>query len=228
MKQTPNLITLVKGDVTNTESLKEAIMGTQAVLALHGTFCPTPLHKLLIPIYWATHAPLKLGASPTHPYFTNYVAMQDIVSICEKYEVEKVVRLTGLSCAFPPYNPVSVLFNALLSFSGRYHRMGEEALRSSDKLQSFILRPGGLSDDERDPSKTTVQMDFVGNLPPPGRVGRKDVAEAAVTAVLDSRVQGMGHMVSAIRWVGEVPPKAQGEVSDGGASIDEALGMALD
>ena len=268
MKETPDLITLVKGDVTDPETLKEAIMGTQAVLALHGTLHPAPIHKLLIPIFWATHSPLKLGAASTHPYFTNYVAMQDILTLCEKYEVGKIVRLTGLSCAFPPYNPVSVLFNALLSFSGRYHRMGEEVLQSSSKVQvrkgreersdvsmgpprvysntnpdarrfappvlrssrpqSFILRPGGLSDEPRDSTKTTVQLDFRGNLPPPARVGRGDVANAAVLSVIDERLSNSGHIVAAIRWAGEVAPKSQGNLGDGGITVNDALGMALD
>ena len=153
----PNKLMLIRGDVTDPESLSAAIEGCLAVISVHGTVHLTPWYKMLLPFYWSTHAPLRFKADQTHPYYTNYIAMQDVVSLCEKHGVDKVVRLTGLSCAFPPWNPVSVIFNALLSFSARYHRMGEEALRSSSKVKSFIIRPGGLSDEARDPSKTKVR-----------------------------------------------------------------------
>ncbi|GMH48855.1 hypothetical protein TrVE_jg4026 [Triparma verrucosa] len=230
MRADPEKLALCKGDVTDPTSLSAAIDGVSAVISVHGTFHATPLYKLLIPIFWRTHAPLNCE-DVTHPYYTNYVAMQDIVSLCEKYDVKKVVRLTGLSCAMPPYHPVSVLFNALLSFSGRYHRMGEEVLRSSDKVGSFILRPGGLSDAVRDPEKTKLQVDFSGALPPPGRIGRADVADLAVAAVTDPRLAGEGassDLVAGVRWVGEVAPKTQGDIGDGGSTAEEALSMALE
>ncbi|GMH73468.1 hypothetical protein TrLO_g10592 [Triparma laevis f. longispina] len=216
---------LVKGDVTDPTSLSSAIEGSSAVISVHGTFHATPLYKLLLPIFWTTHVPLNCE-DVTHPYYTNFVAMQDIVSLCEKFGVKRVVRLTGLSCAMPPYHPVSVLFNALLSFSGRYHRMGEEVLRSSDKVSTFILRPGGLSDEPRDPNKTKLQVDFGGTAPPPGRIGRADVADLAVAAVTDERVCE-GSFVAGVRWVGEVAPKTQGKLEEGGSTTDEALTMAL-
>ena len=126
IRSDPSKLMLIRGDVTDPSSLSDAIEGCSAVISVHGTVHLTPWYKLLIPFYWTTHAPLRFNAGPTHPYFTNFVAMQDVLSLCEKHGVNRVVRLTGLSCAFPPYNPISVLFNALLSFSARYHRMGEE------------------------------------------------------------------------------------------------------
>ena len=55
-------------------------------------------------------------------------------------------------------------------------------------------------------------MDFSGNLPPPGRVGRADVADLAIAAVTDERISEDGDLVAGMRWVGEVAPKTQGEV----------------
>ncbi|GMI39109.1 hypothetical protein TrCOL_g3416 [Triparma columacea] len=231
MKAGPGLVTLVKGDVTDTESLRNAIMGTRAVLLLHGTLHPTPIHALLLPIYWSTHAPLTLGASKSHPYFTNYIAMQDVVSCCEKYGVERVVRLTGLSCGLSPWNPVSVLFNALLSFSGRYHRLGEEVLRSSGSVQAVVLRPGGLSDGVRDGEKTRVQLDLACEIPPPARVGRADVADAAVLAGVDGSglISGVGeHVTAAVRWVGDVEPRGQGNLEEGEKTVGEAWRKAVE
>mmetsp|Transcript_8514 Transcript_8514/g.17632 ORF Transcript_8514/g.17632 Transcript_8514/m.17632 type:complete len:365 (-) Transcript_8514:190-1284(-) len=224
----PSKLTLVRGDVTDPESLSAAIEGCGAVVSVHGTVHLTPWYKMLLPFYWSTHAPLRFKAAQTHPYFTNFIAMQDVVSLCEKHGVERVVRLTGLSCAFPPWNPVSVIFNALLSFSARYHRMGEEAVRGSEKVKSFVIRPGGLSDEERDPEKTKLQVDFSGNLPPPARVGRSDVADLAVLAATtrEGVVSSSPDLVAAVRWVGSVPPKSQGSLSDGAEGAEGALEMA--
>jgi len=84
--------------------------------------------------------------------------LQDIITYAEKYEVAKIVRLTGVTCSLPPWHFVSVLFNAMLSFSGRYHRMGEQLLLKSEKVKVSVIRPGGLRDHERDGERTRVQV----------------------------------------------------------------------
>ena len=71
-------------------------------------------------------------------------------------------------------------------------------------------------------------MDFSGNLPPPARVGRSDVADLAVLAATSSRIASDPDLVAAVRWVGSVPPKSQGTLSEGADTADRALEMALD
>ncbi len=218
-------LSIIKGSATDDpESLSNAVEGCEAVIAVHGAISPTTIPMLLLPIFWFKDSPLNFGSS-NHPYFTNYIAMKNLVTVSEKHGVSKIVRLTGLSCALPPFNPVSALFNALLSFSARYHRMGEVELLKS-KIPVSILRPGGLSDEPRDPQKTTFQASLNGALPPPGRVGREDVAEAAVLSVLDDKLKRESY-VAAVRWTGEVAPKTQGSVEEGSASVQEELTSKL-
>ena len=44
-------------------------------------------------------------------------------------QVKKVVRLTGLSVGLSPWNPISILFSIVLSFSNLWNRRGEMVLR---------------------------------------------------------------------------------------------------
>lgn len=93
------------------------------------------------------------------------------------------------------------------------------------KVPYVILRPGGLADEERDVNKTFLQVEPDGYLPPPGRIPRVDVAALAVQACDESILPLDSRYTLAIRAVGEMKPKPQGEKSDGYATAKECLQM---
>ncbi len=107
--------------------------------------------------------------------------------------------------------------------SSRYHYLCEQYLRMQSKVPYVILRPGGLADEERDVNKTFLQVEPDGYLPPPGRIPRADVAALAVKACDESILPFNSRYTLAIRAVGEMKPKPQGEKSDGYATAKECL-----
>ena len=118
------------------------------------------------------------------------------------------------SVGFSVWNPVTVLFNLLLSLTGKWHSAAETRLVAST-LDYTILRPGGLSDAERggghDPNgaPVTLQLEVADEppalggraapMPPPGRLGRADLAALAVACVDEPRAR---NRILACRWVG--------------------------
>ncbi|GMI37930.1 hypothetical protein TeGR_g3216 [Tetraparma gracilis] len=213
---------IVKGDVTDRASLEDAVDGASAVIAAHGTLRLSRLHQALLPLYWPALSPARFARRDmAHPYHVNYRAVEALGELCAKHGVGKIVRLTGLTCSLRPWNPVSVIFNALLSFSGRYHKMGEAALLAGPTPVT-LLRPGGLSDVPRDPSLASVQVALAGSLPPPARVPRADVALAAVESALHPELRGESY-ACAIRSAGDVGGRRQGERGEGRGTALEAL-----
>ena len=55
--------------------------------------------------------------------------------------VKKFVRVTGLSVGLSTWNPVSILFSIVLSFSNMWNRKGEQEIRASG-IDYTIIRPG--------------------------------------------------------------------------------------
>jgi len=100
----------------------------------------------------------------SHPIYGNYLFQKRLISLGEKYGVKRFVRVTGLSLGLSAWNPFSILFNLLLSLTSRYHYLCERAL-SDSQIPYLVLRPGGLSDEKRDPSLASIQVDASGRLP---------------------------------------------------------------
>merc|ERR1740129_1797970 len=96
-----------------------------------------------------------------------------------------------------------MLFNTLLSLSSKWHSRGENAVRRSG-IDYTILRPGGLSDEER-PSNVRVQV-ARGPLPPPGRISRADVADLCVAALSSSSAS---NSTLACAWASAAQKKGQ-------------------
>ena len=173
--------------------------------------------------------PMSWCSDKTHPYFVNYLSMVTLAKVLSakrsqqsdedgEVQVPKIVRLTGLSVGLPGTNPVSLIFNTLLSLTGKWHARGERVLRQSG-LDYTILRPGGLADGARPPG-VAVQAVAVNSdgtsVPPPARLGREDLASLAVQCLGGGR-RATARTTLACRWVGATQPKAQGVVGDGSA-----------
>lgn len=66
-------------------------------------------------------------------------------------------------------------------------------------------------------------MDASGVVPPPARVGRSDVAALAIASCDMSILPLDTSSTLAVRWVGEVAPKAQAKKEDGFDSAEACL-----
>jgi len=244
------LLKVFCGDLHSEAELRAACQGCGAVIAVSGT---TRFSKPgdFLPWRFFGNDPMaaRRATRPledlTHPYAVNYEGIVRLARVAEESGATKFVRLTGLSVGFPVYNPVTVLFNLLLSLTGKWHDRAEKYLRSRQHaLDVTILRPGGLSDlDRGDLCKVesedegeclveeTVNVQLVASEdgaykekkqkppPPPGRIGRRDVAALAVECALGN--PKASRRTLSIRWVGSgdgIGPAPQGDASEGSPS----------
>jgi len=155
------------------------------VIAVHGTVRSTKFTDIF-PILLFRKSNAAPSRDSTHPYRVNYDATRRIIALARSYETTgRIVRLTGLSTGLSPFNPVSMLFNLLLSQSGKFHSLSEQALLSSG-VPCTILRPGGLSDGiSSEEDEIGIEVSVVDrSIPPPARIRRDDVASLAASSVL--------------------------------------------
>ena len=200
--------------------LERAVQGCSSIISVSGTI---RFSKWTDFVPWRLFRPnVSAWAGRDHPYYANYLAQKKLIELAEKHHIQRFVRLTGLSLAYPAFGPIPILFNALLSLSSRYGILCEQALGEST-VPYVILRPGGLAENERIVATTNIQIDPSGKLPFPGRIGRRDVADLCVQAC-HSLTPSQPSYTLACRWCGtDVLPKPQGRKSDGYSSAAECL-----
>ena len=170
---------LVEGDVTNMDSLVNACEGCNTVVAVHG-MSPSRFTK---PWDFLVH-PKHLG---NHPYNVNYLGVQKILAAMSINRCKKLVRITGSLVDKPAFTWIRVLFNVLLSFTGKWHEASEIAIRRSG-LDYTVIRPTGIQD--MPAAATTTNRTLVllpgdsSALPPiPGGIAVEDVGELVVRSV---------------------------------------------
>lgn len=215
---------------------------------------------------------------PRHPFYVHYHATRTVLNLAEREQLRReaaasalaacsddddavpddeelpvvprirLIRISDLCVAQPPWYFVPLLTNMLHSVVLRYHDMAEKALEASTLIETVTLRPGDLVDEERDCSTTSLQVDPSGCLPSPNRVGRDDVAALAVAAALfDSKQRERRrhasddfeksvpvgdepfHYTFACRWASDRldPYPSQGQMADGFADANLCLQSAL-
>jgi len=213
------LLTVDLADPKADETLAQGLAGCTAVVMVSGAARITKLSDILWP-------PMLLGKTahdkrdPTHPYFVNYEGVSRVLQAMRVLGIKKIVRLTGLSSTMPAFNPVSIIFNMLLSMTSKWHYYGEALLMQEPGLDYTIIRPGGLRDTQRG-STTGVQASATGAVPAPALVGRSDVADLCVESLENPRASRRG---LSCRWVGEVAPgRFQGSLDQGSARWDLEL-----
>jgi len=244
----PNL-ELFRGDLHNKDEIKAAMVGCVSVIAVSGTTRFSKLRDFL-PWRFFGNDSMKWCDDLSHPYFVNFLGIRRLAAVAEELGVEKLVRLTGLTVGLPVYNPVAVLFNLLLSLTGKWHSMAEQSLHASS-LDYTVLRPGGLSDDTRasfPPGDVALQLEVVGEdgsghpstegegrgsrkeavVTPPARIGRADLASLCVACAATGPSAASGRKASrrtlACRWVGgALEPVSQGQAADGSLTWEEEL-----
>ena len=211
--------------------LRNSIQGVDAIISVSGTLRFSKLSDFFPPWKIFNHDVSSWCDDTSHPYYTNYKAQCFIIDVAseqgqqeEDSKVPKFIRLTGLSTGYSTFNLFTLIFSSLLSLSSRYHFLCEEYLRSQSRVPYVILRPGGLADEERnDVSKTYIQVDPSGYIPPPGRIPRSDVATLAVEACDESIIPYESRYTLGVQAVGEMKPKPQGDIKNGFASVKECL-----
>jgi hypothetical protein len=214
-----------------------------------------------------------------HPYYTHYKSTKNVLALAENEQLRReaaavtgsptkeqlqgadkpndriprirFVRVSDVCVAQQPWHFIPLLTNAIHSMVFRYQDMAEQLLESSQVIDTVILRPGDLTDEDRDEETTGLQVRTDGWVAAPTRVGRDDVASLAVASSLfDSRQQQFRakrktlqstegflledrgrsfHYTLAVRWVGDQlhPYPAQGRKSDGLIDARSCLRKAL-
>jgi len=129
-------------------TLEKAVEGCDCIISVSGTMRFSKLTDFLPWRLFRTNVTSWCDNDRRHPYYPNYMAQSLLVDLAEKHDISRFIRLTGLTVGLPAFNLVSVLFSGLLSMTSRYHALCEQYLRESS-VPHVILRPGGLSNNER-------------------------------------------------------------------------------
>jgi hypothetical protein len=147
----------------------------------------------------------------------------------------KFIRISHARVGRNPFRLRNVLNNILWSQVSRYERMGEMVLEESASVDTIVLRPGDMTDEERNMNTTSLQLCVDGVVPSPSIVGREDVADIAAILALTKTSSSSAtvpeyndnnikfpppmrlahHWTWAMRWTGQYITPPQGLRPDG-------------
>ena len=194
------------------EGLEEAIRGCTTIISCVGSVRPTNIWSdfLARPLLRILRKDVRGWCSdPRHPYYVNFASTRKALGYAEKEQKRReavialdskdddqkepptvprirFIRVSDLCVTQKPWQVVPLLTNIMHSMVFRYQEMAEKLLESSSLIDTVVLRPGDLCDDDREVNTTSLQVDPSGCVPSPSRVGRADVADLAVAATLFS------------------------------------------
>lgn len=243
------------------ESLKDAIRDCTTIISCVGSVRRTHLwHDVLArPFVRLLKADVSSWCNDArHPFYVNYASTRKALGYAEREQVRReaaatavaesedldlndiyvprirFIRISDLCVGYCPWDIVPVVANAVHSLTFRYQEMAEQLLEESSLVETVILRPGDLVDEERDVNTTSIQVSSSGTVQSPAIIGREDVATLAVAAATfvtqnttnnnkyqnnkgGSRTSEPFHYTFGCRWVGQTldsyPP--QGHKLDG-------------
>lgn len=237
--------------IESDEALQETIKSATTIISCVGEVRRTNFWTDILPVWRLLQKDVsKWCADPRHPYYVHYRTTAKVLHLAEQEQKRRdrmasddndavpttprirIVRISDLCVSQKPWHFIPILTNAFHSMVFRYHDMAERALERSTCIDTITLRPGDLTDDERNAETTTLQVDPRGVVPSPARVGRDDVAALAVAAALhhDNQLDSNNHKkledqqrpppfhyTLACRWAGEQlhPYPAQGTKLNG-------------
>jgi nucleoside-diphosphate-sugar epimerase len=121
--------------VTDVVTLEAAMTGCTKCVACFGAQRVTKFSDL-----WTDST-----QDPSHPYQINYQGVVNVVAAAKAANVEKIVRITGLSVGYSAFDKIAILLNLVLSFTIKYQTMGERAIRESG-IDYTVVRPGNMKD----------------------------------------------------------------------------------
>jgi hypothetical protein len=256
------------------EALQEAVKGCTAIISCVGSVRPTNLWTDILerPILRLLRKDVSRWCKDArHPYYVNFASTRKALNYAEREQLRReaaltvsdsddtqastkekesvprirFIRISDLCLASQPWSFVPLVTNTMHSMVFRYQDMAERLLEASSLIETVVLRPGDLVDEDRDVQTTSLQVCPSGRLPSPSRVGRDDVAALAVSAALfDSKTSSKDdknseageheieepfHYTLAVRWAGEdlSPFPAQGRLKDGMPDANLCLQDAL-
>lgn len=156
------------------EALQESIKGCTAIISCVGAVRPTNLWSdyLAIPVWRLfRHDVSGWCKDPKHPYYVHYSSTRKVLGFAEREQLRReasaavfaeedetqpkeiprirFVRISDLCVTQKPWDFIPLVTNALHSMVFRYQDMTERLLEESKVLDTVILRPGDLVDDER-------------------------------------------------------------------------------
>jgi hypothetical protein len=248
------------------ESLEDSIRDATTIISCVGGVRRTNLWTDILarPIVRLLKADVSTWCRDgTHPYYVHYASTRKALGYAEREQLRReaaatafaeaegidmeeifvpkirFIRISDLCVSHNPWDIVPLVTNIIHSVVFRYQEMAERILEESNVVETVILRPGDLVDDERDSNTTSVQVSASGKVPGPSRIGREDVASLAVAAatfVSQNRTDSGGrktnepfHYTFACRWVGQDmdPYPAQGRKRDGHPDASVAFSRCL-
>lgn len=108
----------------------------------------------------------------------------------------KFIRISHSMVGQNPFRLSSLVTNVFRSSVTRFELLGEQLLEQSRLIDTIILRPGEVTDIERDTNSTSLQLCINGDEPTPnlGLVGRDDIADLAVVAALTKTSMDMDEL----------------------------------
>ena len=156
----------------------------------------------------------------------NVVTMPQGGKLLSTTDRMKFIRISHVMVGRNPFRIRNILMNILWSQVSRYERMGEMVLEESALVDTIVLRPGDMTDEERNTNTTSLQLCVDGVVPSPSIVGREDVADLAailaLTKISSSAVPEYNtpmrlahHWTWAMRWTGQYISPRQGLRPDG-------------
>ena len=157
------------------ESLEDAIRDCSAIISCVGSIRYTNIWTDLLarPFLRLLRHDVSLWCKDgSHPYYVNFASTRKAVGFAEREQLRReaaaaalaedkdvdldtihvpkirFVRISDLVVGHSPWRLVPVVVNAFHSMVYRYHEMAEKLLESSPLLETIILRPGDLVDNE--------------------------------------------------------------------------------
>lgn len=156
------------------EALQEAVRGCTSIISCVGAVRPTNVWSDFIAIpFWRLfrHDVSGWCKDCKHPYYVHYVSTRKALGFAEREQLKReamaavyaeddeeqpkeiprirFVRVSDLCVAHRPWAFIPMITNAFHSMVFRYQDMTERLLEESKVLDTVILRPGDLVDDER-------------------------------------------------------------------------------
>ena len=142
----------------------------------------------------------------------------------------KFIRISHLMVGHSPFRVWSVITNVFWSQLSKFELMAEMLMNDAKLVDTIVLRPGDLTDDERNANNTSLQLCIDGRVDSPSVVGREDVADLAVVSALtktstnetstkessaDTTAAPAHHYTWSMRWTGQYLSPPQGLRPDG-------------
>lgn len=156
------------------EALQEAVKGCTSIISCVGAVRPTNVWSDFIAMPgWRLfrHDVSGWCKDRRHPYYIHYVSTRKALGYAEREQLKReataavyaeddeeqpkeiprirFVRVSDLCVAQKPWGFIPLVTNALQSMVFRYQDMTERLLEESKVLDTVILRPGDLVDEER-------------------------------------------------------------------------------